>query len=147
VKGRLGAGERGAIAGALNRGCALAIDDWRAVRRALQEAALGENMLSILRIQDIVVELIRKGVVSVEAADAIHVDWATNHWFKLNIAPFKTFCSELPAGGRAVAYRRHSVDHVAGEDDTRRSRINIWSGAFEPWTGARSSKPMMRPST
>jgi hypothetical protein len=46
-------------------------------------------MLSILRTQDIVVELIRKGVVSVEAADAIHVGWATNHRFKLNIASFQ----------------------------------------------------------
>ena len=89
AKGRLGAGERAAIAVALNRGCALAIDDSRAIPRALQEVALGENALSILRTQDIVVELIRKGVVSVEAADAIHVDWATNHRFKLNIASFQ----------------------------------------------------------
>ena len=89
AKGRLGAGERAAIAVALNRGCALAIDDSRAIRRALEEAALGENALSILRTQDIVVELIRKGVVSVEAADAIHVDWATNHRFKLKIASFQ----------------------------------------------------------
>jgi predicted nucleic acid-binding protein len=89
AKGRLGAGERAAIAVALNRACALAIDDSRAIRRALQEAALGENALSILRTQDIVVELIRKGVVSVEAADAIHVDWATNHRFKLKIVSFQ----------------------------------------------------------
>jgi predicted nucleic acid-binding protein len=89
AKGRLGAGERAAIAVALNRGCALAIDDSRAIRRALQEAALGENALSILRTQDIVVELIRNGVVSVEAADAIHVDWATNHRFKLKIVSFQ----------------------------------------------------------
>jgi predicted nucleic acid-binding protein len=87
--GRLGAGERSAIAVALNRKCALAIDDSRAIQRALQEAALRENVLSILRTQDIVVELIRKGVVSVEAADAIHVGWATNHRFKLNIASFQ----------------------------------------------------------
>ena len=67
AKGRLGAGERAAIAVALNRGCALAIDDSRAIRRALQEAALGENALSILRTQDIMVELIRGTVVSIEA--------------------------------------------------------------------------------
>ncbi len=30
----------------------------------------------------------------------------------------------------AVAFRRYSVDYVADEDDARRSRINIWSGAF-----------------
>ena len=85
----MGAGERAAIAVALNRGCALAIDDSRAIRRALEEAALGENVLSILRTQDVVVELIRKGVVSIEAADAIHVDWATNHRFKLKIVSFQ----------------------------------------------------------
>ena len=85
----MGAGERSAIAVALNRKCALAIDDSRAIQRALQEAALRENVLSILRTQDLVVELIRKGVVSVEAADAIHVGWATNHRFKLNIASFQ----------------------------------------------------------
>jgi hypothetical protein len=56
----LGAGERSAIAVALNRKCSLAIDDSRAIQRALQEAALRENVLSILRTQDIVVELIRK---------------------------------------------------------------------------------------
>src|SRR6476620_4366880 len=48
AKGRLGAGERAAIAVALTRGCALAIDDSRAIRRALHEAALCENSLAIL---------------------------------------------------------------------------------------------------
>ena len=89
AKGRLGAGERAAIAVALNRGCALAIDDSRAIRRALQEAALGENALTILRTQDIVVELIRRKVISVEAADVILADWATNHRFKLKIDSFQ----------------------------------------------------------
>jgi predicted nucleic acid-binding protein len=87
-KGRLGAGERSAIAVALNRGCALAIDDSRAIYRALEEAGIAGNALTIVRTQDIIVELVRNGVVSVEAADAIHVDWATNHHFKLKIASF-----------------------------------------------------------
>jgi predicted nucleic acid-binding protein len=87
-KGRLGAGERSAIAVALNRGCALAIDDSRAIHRALEEAGIAGNALTIVRTQDIIVELIRNGVVSVEAADAIHVDWATNYHFKLKIASF-----------------------------------------------------------
>jgi hypothetical protein len=34
------------------------------------------NRLTILRTQDIMVELIRGTVVSIEAADAILVDWA-----------------------------------------------------------------------
>lgn len=90
VKGRLGAGERAAIAVALNRGYALAIDDSRAIQRALDEATIAKNALTILQTQDIVVELIRRGVVSVEAADAILVDWATNHHFKLKVASFQT---------------------------------------------------------
>jgi predicted nucleic acid-binding protein len=89
AKGRLGAGERAAIAVALNRGCALAIDDSRAIQRALQEAALGQNTLTILRTQDVMTELIRRRTITVEAADAILVDWATNHRFKLKIASFQ----------------------------------------------------------
>jgi endonuclease YncB( thermonuclease family) len=40
----------------------------------------------------------------------------------------------MVANGWAVAYRRYSVDYVTDEDTARRSRINIWSGAFDmPW--------------
>src|SRR3989304_1606887 len=89
AKGRLGAGERAAIAAALNRGCALAIDDSRAIRRALEEAGIAGNPLPILRTQDIVVELIRGGIMSVEAADRILTDWANNHRFRLKITSFR----------------------------------------------------------
>ncbi len=88
-RGRLGAGERSAIAVALNRGYALAIDDTRAMYRALEEAEVVGNALTILRTQDIVVELIRGGIVSVEAADAIHIEWAANHRFRLKISSFR----------------------------------------------------------
>lgn len=88
-RGRLGAGERSAIAVALNRGCALAIDDSRAIHRALEEAGIADNALKILRTQDIVVELIRGGIVSIEAADAIHADWVANHRFRLKISSFR----------------------------------------------------------
>jgi predicted nucleic acid-binding protein len=87
--GRLGAGERSAIAVALNRKCALAIDDSRAIQRAIAEAGIAGNPVAIVRTQDIVVELIRKGVISIQVADKILVDWATNHRFKLKIASFK----------------------------------------------------------
>ena len=40
AKGRLGAGERAAIAVALNRRCALAIDDSRAIQQAISEAGI-----------------------------------------------------------------------------------------------------------
>jgi predicted nucleic acid-binding protein len=86
--GRLGAGERSAIAVALNRKCALAIDDSRAIQRALEEAGIAGNPLTILRTQDIVVQIIRDGALTVEAADAIRDDWANNRRFKLKIASF-----------------------------------------------------------
>jgi len=86
---RLGAGERSAIAVALNRKCALAIDDSRAIQKAIGETGITGASMEILRTQDIVVELIRKGVVSIQAADAILVDWAANHRFKLKIASFQ----------------------------------------------------------
>src|SRR5436190_9239493 len=54
-RGRLGAGERSAIAVALNRKCALAIDDSRAIQRAIEEAGIVGSTLSIVRTQDIVV--------------------------------------------------------------------------------------------
>ena len=87
--GRLGAGERSAIAVALNRRCALAIDDSRAIQRAIGEAGIAGSPLLIVRTQDIVVELIRNGAVSVEAADAILTDWATNHRFRPKITSFR----------------------------------------------------------
>lgn len=37
----------------------------------------------------------------------------------------------MVANGRAVAYRRYSVDYVADEDAARQKRINMWSGDFE----------------
>jgi predicted nucleic acid-binding protein len=88
-RGRLGAGERSAIAVALNRKCALAIDDSRAIKRAIEEAGITGSSLSIVRTQDIVVEVIKQNVLSVEAADAIHAEWATNHRFKLKITSFR----------------------------------------------------------
>jgi predicted nucleic acid-binding protein len=87
--GRLGAGERSAIAVALNRKCTLAIDDSRAIQRAISEAGIAGNPVVIVRTQDIVVELIRKGFLSINGADAILVDWATNHRFKLKIGSFR----------------------------------------------------------
>jgi predicted nucleic acid-binding protein len=85
---RLGAGERSAIAVALNRGHMLAIDDNRAITKALHEAGLSGAKLPIIRTQDIVVALIRAGILTVEAADAILADWAANHRFKLKIGSF-----------------------------------------------------------
>jgi predicted nucleic acid-binding protein len=65
----LGAGEHSAIAVALTSGCALAIDDSRAISRALEEAGIAGNPLIALRTQDIVVQIIRNGALTIEAAD------------------------------------------------------------------------------
>ena len=87
-RGRLGAGERSAIAVALNRGYRLAMQDNRAIRRAIQEAGLSGNAVPIVRTQDIVVELIRGHMLTVENADDMLADWANNHRFKLKITSF-----------------------------------------------------------
>jgi len=87
--GRLGAGERSAIAVALNRNYRLAIQDNRAIGRAIQEAGISGNPVSIMRTQDIVVELIRSQALTVEMADALLVNWASNHRFRLNISSFR----------------------------------------------------------
>jgi len=79
---RLGSGECSAIAVALNRGYVLAIDDNRAIKKALH------TNLPIIRTQDIVVTLIQAGALTTEAADAILADWASNHRFKLKISTF-----------------------------------------------------------
>lgn len=86
---RLGSGERSAIAVALNRGHVLAIDDNRAIKKALHEAGLTKTNLPIIRTQDIVVALIQAEALDVKAADAILQDWAGNHRFKLKISSFQ----------------------------------------------------------
>ena len=88
-RGRLGAGERSAIAVALNRGYRLAMQDNRAIRRAIQEARISGSAVRIIRTQDIVVELIRCRTLTVESADAILADWANNHRFKLKLSSFR----------------------------------------------------------
>lgn len=85
---RLGSGERLAIAVALNRGHILAIDDNRAITKALHEAGLSSSNLPVVRTQDIVVALIRAATLTVAAADAILAGWAENHRFRLKITSF-----------------------------------------------------------
>ncbi|CDL00982.1 conserved protein of unknown function [Magnetospirillum gryphiswaldense MSR-1 v2] len=85
---RLGTGECSAISVALNRGHRLAIDDNRAISRALHEAGLAKRTLDIVRTQDIIVTLIQAETLTVEAADTILEDWASNNRFKLKISSF-----------------------------------------------------------
>jgi predicted nucleic acid-binding protein len=85
---RLGAGECSAIAVAINRRFALAIDDNRAVNRALAEAGLAGHELEILRTQDVMVALIRAGVIDVANADQIKETWARHHRFRIKATTF-----------------------------------------------------------
>jgi hypothetical protein len=89
ARGRLGAGERSAIAVALNKGYKLAIDDSRAIRRALKEDRHLGNPIDIVRSSDVVVELIRRGVLTVEQADAIKDLWSNEHRFRLKCSTFR----------------------------------------------------------
>jgi predicted nucleic acid-binding protein len=86
---RLGAGECSAIAVALSRGFALAIDDNRAIKIALREAELAGKTLIVLRTQDIVVALIQASVLTVEEADRVKAEWEQRHRFRLKVRSFQ----------------------------------------------------------
>jgi predicted nucleic acid-binding protein len=83
-KVRIGDGERGAIAAAYARGHAVAINDYRAMKKL--PAAFG----AIPRedTSTIVVSLIRAGVLGVAEADAIKADWEAHHRFRLKFSSF-----------------------------------------------------------
>ena len=85
---RLGAGECSALAVAVNRGHAIAIDDNRALNRAFRDAGLGSVRVEIIRTPDVMIALIRSGVLTVEKADRIKDEWAREHRFRINAATF-----------------------------------------------------------
>lgn len=85
---RLGVGESSAIALAVNRGYALAVDDRRAVRNAQALAASVGATLEVWGTQDIIVRLIRAGKLSVKQADVLLVSWRTEHRFRLSLGSF-----------------------------------------------------------
>ena len=81
---RLGSGESAAIACAIANGYAIAIDD----RTAANQARQLKDDLVVLSSQDIMVHLIRSGVIAVAEADRIKDTWATEHRFRLAIDSF-----------------------------------------------------------
>lgn len=83
----LGLGECSAIAVAKNRSLLLAIDDVRAQKKAKAFS----STLAMLDTAGLMVSLIQKGVLTVEAADGIKVCWETEHRFKLKFASFSEF--------------------------------------------------------
>lgn len=66
---------------------------WRSTTYVRSDGPSGRqaagNPVSIVRTQDIVVELIRCEALTVEMADAMLVDWASNHRFTLKISSFQ----------------------------------------------------------
>lgn len=82
--GRLGAGECSAIALAVRCGHMLAIEDKRAIRQAQRVS----HDLTILKTQDVVVSMVREGLLDVPAADAIKDLWAAEHRFRLGFDSF-----------------------------------------------------------
>ncbi len=83
--GRLGAGECSAIALAIHRRYILAVDD----RLATTHARRADATLRILATQDLVVSMIREGLLDVAEADRIKQEWATRHRFRLIVDSFR----------------------------------------------------------
>ena len=83
--GRLGAGECSAISVAVHRSHILAMDDGLAIRCARRTDAT----LRILKTQDLMVSMIREGLLEVEEADRIKQDWAAHHRFRLKLGSFR----------------------------------------------------------
>ena len=87
----LGAGESAAIAAAAHRSLRVAVED-RAARRAATPLVGHSNILTTTQLM---VGMIQAGLLTVQEADAIKLDWATNHRF--NLAQFQSFADILPA--------------------------------------------------
>jgi predicted nucleic acid-binding protein len=81
---KIGDGERGAIAAAFARGYAIAINDYRALKR-LPEAY---KSLHLEDTTSLMVTLIRAGVLTAAEADAIKANWEANHRFRLTFPSF-----------------------------------------------------------
>ena len=83
---QLGAGECSAIAVAIRRRYPIAIDDNRAIKRAIREVGA---KLEVVRTTDLMVSLIRAGILDVAAADRIKDEWAQYHRFKIKTDSFQ----------------------------------------------------------
>ena len=88
--GQLGSGECATIAVAVCRGYFLAMDD----NQAIKKAELLMAPTRILRTQDILVEMIKENLLSVETADQMVQNWATHHRFRLKIPTIKDLFNE-----------------------------------------------------
>lgn len=82
--GRLGAGECAVIAAATVQGILVAIDDKRASKTALKHCPR-QNVLDTV---DLMVSLIRAGLIDVPTADAIKQVWESSFRFRLTFQSF-----------------------------------------------------------
>jgi predicted nucleic acid-binding protein len=83
---RLGAGECSELAVAINRKYPIAIDDNRAVKRAIREVGA---RVEVVKTVDVVVALIQAGVLDIAAADQIKDIWERHHRFRIKAASFR----------------------------------------------------------
>jgi predicted nucleic acid-binding protein len=81
----LGSGEAVSIVAAARLQAVLAIDDGKAIKTALKTYP----GLQILTTRDIMVLNIQRGVLTIEQADAIKLEWATQYRFALKIESFR----------------------------------------------------------
>ncbi|MDE0023991.1 MAG: hypothetical protein OXP69_06190 [Spirochaetaceae bacterium] len=89
ASGRLGAGECSAIAMATYRHVILAIDD----RQATAQARRLDPTLRVLTTKDLMVSMIREGVLDIAEADQIKDEWAARHRFRLKLRSFREICN------------------------------------------------------
>jgi predicted nucleic acid-binding protein len=80
----LGLGECSAIAAAVHRGHALAIDDKQAIKKLKN---LGYSV-PIFTTEALMICLIKEGVLTIVEADAMKYEWETKHRFRLAISSF-----------------------------------------------------------
>lgn len=80
----LGTGECSAIAVAKHRSIPLAMDD----RRARNRATRFHSAIKLLSTESLMISFVQDGVLTIEQADAIKLDWETNHCFRLTFSSF-----------------------------------------------------------
>lgn len=81
----LGDGECACIAVALHRGYILATDD----KKAIKQAHSCCPTISIITTQDLIVSMIKIGLLDIDEADALKNDWADSYKFQIKIRSFK----------------------------------------------------------
>lgn len=85
ARGTLGVGERSVIAIAAARGWGAALQD----KLAREEALRRDKAMPLLSTEDFVREAILYGVIGYDEADALLVEWHTQHRFRSTLTSFR----------------------------------------------------------